>query len=276
VSGADTDATPGGPESLLAVERVSAGYDGALVLRDVTLEVRPSEFVALLGPSGAGKTTLLRAVTGLLPIRDGAIRLAATRLDGLPPYRIAALGVTAIPEGRRLFDDLSVRENLALGAYLPAARHHAAETLAVLERLFPLLEGKRDVAAGALSGGEQQMVALGRGLMARPRCLLLDDPFLGLATPVIGRVSAALRELTDARGLAILAAGQHVRRLLRLAHRAYVLEEGRVVVEGSGTDLLTDRYVRRTLLELDSGGAEGSRDHEVTNGSAQPPSETSE
>ena len=235
---------------LLAVERVSVGYDAALVLRGASLEVRRREFVALLGPSGAGKTTLLRAIVGLLPIRDGAIRLEAMRLDGLAPYRIAALGVTAIPEGRRLFDELTVRENLLLGAYLPAARRHAAETLALVERLFPTLgERARDPAA-VLSGGEQQMVALGRGLMARPRLLLLDDPFLGLAKPLIRRFCAALRELTDAWGLTILAAGQHVRRLLRLAHRGYLLDEGRVMAEGPGAALIEDPRVRRTLLEL--------------------------
>ncbi|MBI2469216.1 MAG: ABC transporter ATP-binding protein [Candidatus Rokubacteria bacterium] len=235
---------------LLAVERVSVGYDAALVLRGASFEVRRGEFVALLGPSGAGKTTLLRAIVGLLPIRDGAIRLETMRLDGLAPYRIAALGVTAIPEGRRLFDELTVRENLLLGAYLPAARRHAAETLALVERLFPTLRERARDPAAVLSGGEQQMVALGRGLMARPRLLLLDDPFLGLAKPVVGPFCAALRELTDAWGLTILAAGQHVRRLLRLAHHGYLLDEGRVMVEGLGAALLDDPRVRRTLLEL--------------------------
>lgn len=243
--------TPGtAPGPLLTVERVSAGYGGALVLREVTLEVRPGEFVALLGPSGAGKTTLLRAVMGLLPIRAGAVRLDGRRLDGLPPYRIAALGVTAMPEGRRLFDELSVRENLLLGAYLPAARRHAAETLPLVERLFPILRERGGEPAAVLSGGEQQMVALARGLMARPRLLLLDDPFLGLATPVVGRFCAALRELADDWGLTILAAGQHVRRLLRLAHRGYLLDEGRVIVEGPGPELLHDAHVRRTLLDF--------------------------
>lgn len=257
MSGAETERAVRDPEPLLALEGVRAGYDGAIVLRDVSLAVRPGEFVALLGASGAGKTTLLRAVTGRLPIRGGVIRFTGTRLDGLPPYRIAALGISALPEGRRLFDNLSVRENLDLGAYLPAARHYATETRAVIERLFPWLEDRRDTPAGLLSGGEQQMVALGRGLMAHPRCFLLDDPFLGLSKPVISRVGAALRELTEVQGVAVLAAGQHVRRLLRLAHRGYVLDQGRVVVEGPGADLLTHPLVRRTLLELDPGAPEG-------------------
>jgi branched-chain amino acid transport system ATP-binding protein len=234
----------------LRIEDVEAGYGEALVLRGVSLEVRGGETVALLGPNGAGKTTLLRALTGRLPLRSGAIHLDGVSLDGLPPYRVAALGVATIPEGRRLFDELTVAENLDLGAYLPAARRDAAVTRARLEALFPVLRERRDQPAGLLSGGEQQMVALARGLMARPRLLVLDDPFLGLARAVISAVSAALRALTAEEGLGILAAGQHVRRLLGLADRAYLLDEGRVVVEGPAAALREDPRVRRTLLEL--------------------------
>ena len=236
--------------ALLEVERLQAGYGDVLVLKDVSLEVRAGEFVALLGPNGAGKTTLLRALTGLIPARAGAIRLDGERIERLKPYRIAARGVAAIPERRRLFDELTVRENLALGAYLDPARRRAAETLESLERLFPLLRDRADTAAGLLSGGEQQMVAVARGLMARPRLLLLDDPFLGLAGAVIRELGRAFRKLTDAEGLAILAAGQHVRRLLRLAHRGYLLEEGRTVLTGSGAELLEHPHLRRSLLEL--------------------------
>ena len=149
--------------ALLRIEGVEAGYGEALVLRGVSLEVRAGEVVALLGPNGAGKTTLLRAVTGRLPLRAGAVHLDGASLAGLPPYRIAALGVTTIPEGRRLFDELTVAENLDLGAYLPAARREAAATRARLEALFPVLRERRHQPAGLLSGGEQQMVALARG-----------------------------------------------------------------------------------------------------------------
>jgi branched-chain amino acid transport system ATP-binding protein len=240
----------------LEVAGVSVGYGGAVVLREVSLTARPGEFVALIGPNGAGKTTLLRAIVGLVPTGAGVIRLDGTRLGGLPPYRIAALGVSAIPEGRRLFGDLTVRENLELGAYPPAARRHAPATLARVEQLFPLLRERRARPAAELSGGEQQMAAIGRALMARPRLLLLDDPFLGLAGPVIARVSEALRELTATAGLTILAAGQHVRRLLALADRAYLLDVGRVVVEGTGRALLEDASVRRSLLEWRPLGAD--------------------
>jgi len=234
----------------LEVERLEAGYGEALILKGVSLEVRAGEFVALLGPSGAGKTTLLRALTGLIPARAGEIRLDGERIDGLKPYRIAARGVGAIPEGRRLFEELTVQENLALGAYLEPARREAPETLERLERLFPLLRDRADTAAGLLSGGEQQMVAVARGLMARPRLLLLDDPFLGLAGAVVRELGRALRELTEAEGLAVLAAGQHVRRLLRLADRGYLLEEGRVTLTGTGAELLEHSHLRRSLLEL--------------------------
>jgi branched-chain amino acid transport system ATP-binding protein len=234
----------------LDVERVAAGYGEALILHEVSLAVRPGELVALLGPSGAGKTTLLRAIVGLLPIQAGRVRLGAVRLDGLPPHRIAALGVAALPEGRRLFDGLSVAENLAMGAYLPAARRRASTARALVERLFPVLADRRDAAVGHLSAGEQQMVALGRALMASPRCLVLDDPFLGLASPLRARLAPLLRELADGQGLAILTAGQHVRTLLRVAHRAYVLDAGRILVTGPGPALVDDPDVRRTLLDL--------------------------
>jgi branched-chain amino acid transport system ATP-binding protein len=234
-------------EPLLSVEGVTAGYGEAVIVRDVALAARPGEIVALLGPNGAGKTTLLRAIAGLVPLRAGAIRLAGARLDGLPPYRIAGLGVATVPEGRRLFPDLSVRENLELGAWPAAARGAAAQTLARVEALFPVLAERRDRPAAVLSGGEQQMAAIGRGLMARPRLLLLDDPFLGLARPVVAAVGRVLRELAR-EGLTLLAAGQHVRRLLGLADRAYLLDQGRVLVEGPAAELAVHPELRRRLL----------------------------
>jgi branched-chain amino acid transport system ATP-binding protein len=238
------------PGAELEVDSVAAGYGETQILHNVSLAVRPGELVALLGSSGAGKTTLLRAITGLLPIRTGRVRLGAARLDGLPPHRIAALGITAMPEGRRLFDELSVAENLAIGAYLPGARRRAPEARALVERLFPVLTTRRNAMAGHLSAGEQQMVALGRALMASPKCLVLDDPFLGLASALRARLARMLRTLTDGQGLAILAAGQHVRTLLGVAHRGYVLDAGRVLASGPGPTLLDDPDVRRTVLDL--------------------------
>lgn len=234
---------------LLDVDRLSVGYGDLLILREVSIEVREGEFVALVGPNGSGKTTLMRALTGLLPPRGGTVRFRGDRIDGLPPYAIAALGITCIPEGRQLFRELTVRENLELGAYLPRARPREGETLRLIFRLFPFLENRSESRAEGLSGGEQQMLALARGLMARPRLLLLDDPFLGLARVVMNRFCEALREITH-EGLAILAAGQHVRHLLHLAHRGYFLDEGRIVRSGSGAELLADGHLRRALLEF--------------------------
>lgn len=234
---------------LLVVENVSAGYNHLLVLKGCSLEVREGEFVALVGPNGAGKSTLLRTIAGLLAPRAGAIRLDGERIDGLPPYEIAARGITLIPEGRRLFGPLTVRENLELGAFLHRAEPHREETLRLVFRLFSVLEERQSAQAGVLSGGEQQMLALGRGLMTRPRLLCLDDPFLGLARQVIRRFCEALRSLA-AEGVAILAAGQHVKGLLRLAHRAYLLDHGQVVRAGSGAELFRDERLRRTLLDL--------------------------
>lgn len=234
---------------LLSVEDVQVGYDDLPVLKGCSIEVEAGEFVAVVGPNGAGKSTLLRAVAGLLPLSSGMIRLEGERIDKLPPYEIAARGVTLIPEGRRLFAELTVRENLELGAFLPRARARREETLGVVFLLFPALQEKQSAPASALSGGEQQMVVLARGLMGRPKLLCLDDPFLGLARPVINRFCQTIRSVA-AEGMTILAAGQHVRRLFRLAHRAYLLDEGRVILRGSGTELASDERVRRTLLDL--------------------------
>jgi branched-chain amino acid transport system ATP-binding protein len=239
---------------LLEVRDVHAGYGDLEVLQGLSLEVRAGEFVALVGPNGAGKSTLMRTLTGLLPVRAGEIRLDGERIDGRAPYDIAARGLGMIPEGRRLFGPLSVRENLELGAFLPHARARRDGTLRTIFTLFPVLEDKQRAPAEILSGGEQQMLALARGLMACPRLLCLDDPFLGLARAVTDRFCEAVRAIT-ADGLTVLAAGQHVRRLLRLATRAYLLDEGRVAAAGTGRELLGDERLSRTLLEIGPGGA---------------------
>ncbi len=238
---------------LLQVSELHAGYGDLEVLRGLSLEVNAGEFVALVGPNGAGKSTLLLALSGLVPIQAGVIRLGGAVINGRPPYEIAARGLVLIPEGRRLFGPLSVRENLELGAFLPQARARQDETLRTIFKLFPMLEERQQAPAQVLSGGEQQMLALARGLMACPRLLCLDDPFLGLQRAVTDRFCQAVHTIM-AGGLTILAAGQHVRRLLRIATRAYLLDEGRVVLEGGGRELLADDRLRRTLLELSPEG----------------------
>ncbi len=234
---------------LLVVDSVDVGYREILVLKGCSMEVRQGEFVALLGPNGAGKSTLLKAITGLLVPRAGTIQLDGERVEGLAPYEIASRGVSLVPEGRRLFAPLTVRENLELGAFLRRAHPYREETLGLVFRVFPVLMEKQNAPAGVLSGGEQQMLALARGLMARPRLLCLDDPFLGLARQVIRQFCQALGVIMG-EGVTILAAGQHVRRLLRLAHRAYLLDRGQVVLSGSGRQLLGDERLRQSLLEM--------------------------
>ncbi|MBI4635054.1 MAG: ABC transporter ATP-binding protein [Candidatus Rokubacteria bacterium] len=233
--------------ALLVVSDLEVAYGEVRVLHGVSIEAQAGDFVALVGPNGAGKSTLLQAVAGLLPARAGRITLDGERIDGRPAYEIAARGLTMIPEGRRLFATMTVRENLELGAFLERGRVAREETLRLIYRLFPSLAEKQSAEAGRLSGGEQQMLALARGLMTRPRLLCLDDPFLGLARSVIDRFCEAIRFI-KAEGMTVVAAGQHVRRLLRLATRAYLLDEGRVVLTGAGEALLGDDRVRRTLL----------------------------
>ena len=228
---------------LLEVRDLHAGYGDLEVLRGLSLEVGAGEFVAL------ARGWLGRPGSGLLPIRAGVVRLGGEVINGRPPYEIAARGLAMIPEGRRLFGPLSVRENLELGAFLPWARARRDETLRTIFTLFPVLADKQEAPAHVLSGGEQQMLALARGLMACPRLLCLDDPFLGLQRSVTDRFCQAVHAIT-AGGLTILAAGQHVRRLLTLATRGYLLDEGRVVVAGPGRELLADERLKRTLLEL--------------------------
>lgn len=232
----------------LTVESLEAGYDGVKVLRGVALDAHGGEFVAVVGPNGAGKSTLLKAVAGLLHPRAGTIKLDGARIDGRAPWEIAARGLTLIPEGRRLFGPLSVRENLEMGAaFVPRGKAEREETLRVVYRLFPVLDTKQHVPAQHLSGGEQQMLTLARGLMTRPRLLCLDDPFLSLGRAVVDAFCDALRAVRD-EGLTIVATGQHVRRLLRLATRAYLLDEGRVILSGTGAELLASERLRVTLL----------------------------
>jgi branched-chain amino acid transport system ATP-binding protein len=231
----------------LIVESLEAGYDGVRVLRSVALEAGGGEFVAVVGPNGAGKSTLLKAIAGMLRPWAGTIKLEGERIDGRSPWEIAARGLTLIPEGRRLFGPLSVRENLELGAFVPRGGAGREDTLRVVYRLFPVLDAKQRLPAQHLSGGEQQMLALARGLMMRPRLLCLDDPFLGLGRAVVDAFCVALRAVRE-EGLTIVATGQHVRRLLRLATRAYLLDEGQVILSGTGEELLASEQLRRILL----------------------------
>jgi branched-chain amino acid transport system ATP-binding protein len=240
--------TAAGPP-LLTVADLRAGYGDVPVLRGVSLEVGAGEIVALVGANGAGKTTALRAVAGLIAPSGGEVRLEGASLAGMPAHRIVARGLLLVPEGRRIFPSLTVLENLELGAYLPAAKARRAESLARALDLFPVLAERRRQAAGTLSGGEQQMLAIGRSLMGRPRLLMLDEPSLGLAPLVADRIFEVVQRIS-AEGTPVLLVEQNVRRSLQIAHRAYVLEHGAVVLSGPARELERHEDVRRAYLGL--------------------------
>ena len=234
---------------MLALDGVAAGYGDWLAVRSVSLEVGAGECVALIGANGAGKTTTLRAIAGLLPLRGGRVLFEGRSLAGLTPREIVALGLAHVPEGRQVFPTLTVLENLEMGARTPAARAARRETLEEVFALFPRLRERVPQAAGTLSGGEQQMLAIGRALMARPRLLLLDEPSLGLA-PLAVRSIMEIVATVNRRGTTILLVEQNVRRALALCGRGYVVENGVVALAGSREELLRSDHVRQAYLGM--------------------------
>ena len=231
--------------ALLRVDAIEVAYGDLTAVLGASLEVRPGEIVALIGSNGAGKTTTLRAISGLLPIRRGRIDFEGDRLDGLPSSKVVGRGIAHVPEGRQLFPSMTVLENLELGAR--AARALKTESLEWVFQLFPRLRERRRQLAGTLSGGEQQMVAIGRGLMARPKLLMLDEPSLGLAPVVVRAIFDNLVEI-NRRGMAILLVEQNVLRALQLSHRGYVLENGQIVLDGLRDTLLADGHIKQAYL----------------------------
>jgi branched-chain amino acid transport system ATP-binding protein len=234
---------------MLQVEHLSVAYDTLQVLWDVSLEVHEGEIVALIGSNGAGKTTLLKTISGLMKPLFGSIRFKGEEVAGLPPHEICRRGVIQVPEGRALFPRMRVIENLELGAYLPAARAQRHETIERIYRLFPRLKERWRQDAGTLSGGEQQMVAIGRALMARPKLLMLDEPSLGLAPVLVETIMEVLTRL-NAEGMTILLVSQEVHQALTIAHRVYVIENGRIVRSGTSHALRDDDAVRSAYLGL--------------------------
>jgi branched-chain amino acid transport system ATP-binding protein len=232
---------------VLEVQDLEVAYDGLTALSRVSLTVRAGEIVALVGANGAGKTTLLRSITGFLRPKAGVIRWDGQDLVSIPRHEIVARGVALAPEGRRLFGRMTVEENLELGAYLPPARVEMRRRLDRVYTIFPRLRERRTQLAHSLSGGEQQMVAIGRALMTGPRLLLLDEPSLGLAPQMVETIFHVLESI-HAAGLALLLVEQNVQAALGLAERAYILEGGRMVGEGEGRVLLADPAVRRAYL----------------------------
>ncbi len=234
---------------MLEVKDISVAYGDIQVLRGVTLHINEGEIVTLIGSNGAGKTTTLNAISGLMGIRGGTITLDSLRIDQMPPHRIIELGATQIPEGRELFPEMTVLENLQLGAYLPRARASSGETLEWVFQLFPVLKGRRSQMTGTLSGGEQQMVAIARGLMTRPKVLMFDEPSLGLAPLVVDELFHIINEINKTR-VDILLVEQDVNLALEIAHRAYLIENGEIVMEGKSEDFIADDYVRESYLGI--------------------------
>jgi branched-chain amino acid transport system ATP-binding protein len=233
--------------ALLEVHELVAGYGPVRALDGVSLEIGEREAVAIIGANGAGKTTLLMAISGLVVPRSGAVRFRDRALAGVPPHAIARTGIGHVPEGRRIFPRLTVRENLELGAVARPERSGVAADIATVCELFPVLAARMRQPGGTLSGGEQQMLAIGRALVGRPRLLLLDEPSLGLAPLVVETVFNAIADLV-ARGLAVVLVEQNARAALRLAARGYVLENGRIALAGAASELASDPRVRAAYL----------------------------
>ena len=234
---------------MLTLEGVDAFYGDLQALHGVSLEVRAGELVALVGANAAGKTTTLRVISGTLPARAGRVLFEGEDLAAVPAHLRVAQGIVQVPEGRRLFPFMTVHENLLLGAHAPHARAHQEASLDYVLRLFPVLKDRATQLAGSLSGGEQQMCAIGRALMARPRLLMLDEPTLGIAPVLVQRIFETVAAI-NRDGVTILLVEQNVRRALALAHRAAALENGRVVLAGPARELLVDERLKKAYLGL--------------------------
>jgi len=234
---------------MLEVRNLRVRYGLAPALWDVSLTIGAGELVCIVGPNGAGKTTLINALAGLQLATADALSIDGRDLRALAPHRFCAAGIALVPEGRRLFVRMTVRENLEIGSYVPAARRERSRTLEYVCTLFPAVRDKLDAPAGALSGGQQQMVAIGRALMARPRLLLLDEPSLGLSPAMVLAMFGAIRDV-HAAGTAVLLVEQNVVMALDLAQRAYLLEEGRIAAAGAPADLFRTPELRRAYLGI--------------------------
>ncbi len=233
--------------AMLELRNVCAGYGAFQALFDVSLDVAAGEAVAVIGPNGAGKTTLLRAISRLIPVSGGTLAMQGRDYTTMPGHDVIALGVAQVPEGRRLFPRLSVEENLKMGAFLPAARAEFGRRLEFVYELFPRMRERRQQLAGTLSGGEQQMCAIGRALMSGPKLLLLDEPSAGLAPVIVQSIFELVRRIR-AEGYTVLIVEQNIQQVLKVCDRGYLLETGRIRAAGSATELLASDEIRRAYL----------------------------
>jgi branched-chain amino acid transport system ATP-binding protein len=234
---------------MLKLANVSAGYGSFQALFDVSLEVNGGESVAVIGPNGAGKTTLLRVISKLLPASAGTVSMEGRPLNEVPAHQVIARGIAQVPENRRLFPKLTVEENLKMGGFLPSARARYAERLEFVYSLFPRMKERRAQAAGTLSGGEQQMCAIGRALMSGPKLLLLDEPSAGLAPVVVQAIFGLIKRIC-AEGYTVLIVEQNIRQVLKVVDRAYLLETGRIKTSGAAAALLASDEIRKAYLGL--------------------------
>jgi len=234
---------------MLKVERVDVFYGDLQVLWDVSFEVQENEIVVLVGANGAGKTTILRTISALMHPFKGMIDFDGVRLDQVSPHKVIEHGIVHVPEGRRLFPDMSVEENLIMGSLCEPAKGKRLETMSHVYELFPRLKERKKQTAGTLSGGEQQMLAVGRGLMGRPRLMMFDEPSLGLAPLLVQEIFHIIERINQ-QGVTVLLVEQNVRQALRMCDRAYVLENGRIVLEGVRSDLMENQQVREAFLGI--------------------------
>ncbi len=234
---------------MLAVEGLDVFYEDIQVLRHVSFNVNAGEIIALVGANGAGKTTTLKTISGLVKSRAGHIEVDGTRIENLPPHKIVEIGLVQVPEGRKVFPSMTVRENLELGSFTRQAKLKRRESMEWVFELLPRLQERQTQIAGTLSGGEQQMLAIGRALMARPKLLMLDEPSLGLAPLVVKAIFDTVRKVNQ-QGMTVLIVEQNVSHTLAMAHRGYVLENGQIVLDGKGKELLSNEEMKKAYLGM--------------------------
>jgi branched-chain amino acid transport system ATP-binding protein len=235
---------------MLRVERIKVSYDEVPALHEVTFKVEPGQIVSIVGANGAGKSTILKTISSILRLDAGSISFENQRIDQVPAHRLVDMGIAHVPEGRRLFARLTIQQNLTLGAYTKKSPEHREATLKNIFQLFPVLENRKSQRAGTLSGGEQQMLAIARGLMSKPKLLMLDEPSMGIMPKLITEIFEMIQRVNKEEGITILLVEQNVQEALELAHYAYVLQTGRIVMEGKPADLLQTDMIKKAYLGL--------------------------
>ncbi len=234
---------------MLKVDKLAVFYGDIQALWDISFQVQEGEIVTLVGSNGAGKTTTLKTISAILPTTSGSITFQGNPIHNLPPHQVVEAGISLIPEGRKLFPDMTALVNLEMGAYPSRARGGRRETLKRIYKLFPILEERRDQLAKTLSGGEQQMLAIGRGLMSHPKLLMLDEPSMGLAPRLVEELFRVIREVNQ-QGITILLVEQNIQHALKISNRAYLLESGKFTMNGRGVDLLADEHIKKSYLGI--------------------------